>query len=169
MQVVQLVMETKRQVKGPLDSTDRMRLMMAVLAGVVSGAIRGTIKVSSYQSALASLPTVATLKVVYASLLSGDTVDLGYVLSCVTTAPANENQYRKVTDAATTAANLAACINAHSKLRLIWAAEAVSDTVTITSRQDGPNTGASSSAGLVVTITQRGQNGPGGVTHVLGR
>lgn len=170
MQVIQMVIENKKGgIEGPLNSASRLRAVINLLVGVVAGTARGSIKISSYLTTLATQPTIMTLKVVYASLLSGDTVDLGYVLTCTTSAPANENQYRKQTDADTTAANLAACINAHSKLKLIWSAVAAGDTVTITSRQDGPNTGASSSSGLVATVTQRGQNGPGGVSYVIGR
>lgn len=84
-------------------------------------------------SSAAPVRATNTLTLVYASISNLDTcVIAGTTLTCVTGVPANESQFRKITDLATTAQNLVNCINAHSVLSTLMVASRVNGVVTLT-------------------------------------
>ncbi len=75
-----------------------------------------------------------TLTLTYANIDAGETVKFGAVTLTVSAgAPANENEFRKQTDATVTATNLKNCINAHSVLSKYVVATSATNVVTVTS------------------------------------
>ncbi len=111
-----------------------------------------------------------TLTLTYASIANLDTVVIaGTTLTCVTGAPANENQFRKITDLATTAQNLVNCVNVHSVLSKLMVASRVAGVVTLTMLTPGaignqaPLVG---STGMVVGAALFA-NGAGGATSTV--
>lgn len=83
-------------------------------------------------AALAPVRASGTNTLTFASIANNDTVTIaGTALTCVTAAPSGA-QFRKITDGPTTAANLAAAINANAALSKLVFATAVASVVTIT-------------------------------------
>jgi hypothetical protein len=80
-----------------------------------------------------------TITLVYDDLAADDTIVIGgTTLTCKTAAPANESQFRKVTDLATTVTNLMNCINRHSVLgRCVTATNPSAGVVTVTCKLKG--------------------------------
>lgn len=75
----------------------------------------------------------ATVTLTYASIAAADTVTIaGTVLTCSAGAPA-ASQFQKLTDGPTTAANLAAAINAQAVIKTYVYATAVGSVVTVRS------------------------------------
>jgi hypothetical protein len=84
-------------------------------------------------SANAPVHATNTLTLTYASISNNDTVVIaGTTLTCVTGTPSGSAQFKKDTDAPTTAANLVTCINANTTLNVLMAATRVSNVVTMT-------------------------------------
>ena len=103
--------------------------------GILGGVRRAQVKVQCY-SAFAS-QTVACSQA--AAVDGTDELTIGTIVLAVEAASANESQFLKGASDITFAANLAACINAHSVLSLFVRAESDGvDTVTITSLYPGP-------------------------------
>lgn len=81
---------------------------------------------------LAPVRATATNTLTFASIANNDTVTIaGTVLTCVTGTPAGP-QFKKVTDGPTTAANLAAAINANAALSKLVLATSAGSVVTLT-------------------------------------
>lgn len=103
--------------------------------------IAGGVKSASFEVNTASAHPVkatGTLTLTYASIVDNNTMTIGKTtLTWKTTAPANENEVRKITDLATTAANLVTAINAHSVLGNILTATNVAGVVTVTCKSAG--------------------------------
>lgn len=96
------------------------------------------VNVSVQTGSASPVAASGTVTLVYATVVADDTVTVGSVtLTCKTDVPANENQFRKQTDLATTATNLATAINAHSVLGKIVKASAAAGVVTIAALQKG--------------------------------
>ena len=89
-------------------------------------------------SASAPVRATNTLTLTYASISNNDTtVVAGTTLTCVTGTPSGAAQFKKVTDATTTAANLVACINANTTLNVLMKASNVAGVVTLTLHTPG--------------------------------
>lgn len=83
-------------------------------------------------SATEQVRASSTLTLTYASISNNDTCVIGgTTLTCVTGTPSGGAQFKKETDAGTTAANLVACVNANSTLKLLVFASKASGVVTI--------------------------------------
>lgn len=92
----------------------------------------GTTVYASYSTA-APVRATNTLTLTYASISNNDTtVPAGVTLTCVTGTPSGQAQFKKVTDATTTAANLVACVNANTTLNKLMSASNVAGVVTLT-------------------------------------
>ena len=108
-------------------------------------------------SANAPVRASIAITVVYASLSASDYVTVaGQALTCKTSNPGT-HQYLKVTDGPTTAANLAALINADSGTKTLVSATSSGSVVTIKSLVPGAIgnflTIASSSAGVTIAAS----------------
>lgn len=99
-------------------------------------ACMGGVENASIDVQTASADPVAatgTVTLVYASILAADTVTIaGTVLTCTAGAPA-ASQFQKLTDGPTTAANLAAAINAQAVIKTYVYATASGSVVTVKS------------------------------------
>jgi len=123
--------------------------------------IAGGVKSASFEVNTGTANPVAasgTLTLTFASIVANDTMTIGKtVLTWKTTAPANENEVQKLTDASISAANLVTAINAHSVLSGIVLASNVAGVVTITCKVQGEIGNqlalSSSSAGAVASAT----------------
>lgn len=92
----------------------------------------GTTVYASYSTS-APVRATNTLTLTYASISNNDTVVIaGTTLTCVTGTPSGGAQFKKQTDATVTAANLVACVNANSTLKLLMVASNVAGVVTLT-------------------------------------
>ena len=93
--------------------------------------------VSCGTSANAPVQAQGKATLTYASIANSDTVTIaGQVLTCVTGTPTT-HQFKKQTDAPTTAANLAALINSDAVTSLYVSATSSSNVVTITANMPG--------------------------------
>lgn len=106
----------------------------------------------------------------YASISANDTCIIGKTtLTAKTTAPANESEFRKETDLATTVANLIAVINAHSVIgKIVTASSSSAGVVTLTAKQPGligNEIGLTGSTGIVRSATYLA-SGSGGSNSV---
>lgn len=103
--------------------------------------LAGGIKSAQFEVNSASASPVkasGTLTLTYASIAANDTFSVGKTqFTWKTGAPASENEVRKITDLATTAANLVTAINAHSVVGNIVTASNVAGVVTVTAKQAG--------------------------------
>ena len=115
-------------------------LEASVLANYFQSIASGT-KSAQFEVNTASAHPVkasGTLTLTYASINASDTMIIGKTtLTWKTTAPVNENEVRKQTDLATTAANLVVAINAHSVLSGIVVASRSAGVVTIQCKHAG--------------------------------
>lgn len=97
------------------------------------GTTGGSINFDVQTSANAPVRATNTLTLTYASISNNDTVViLGTTLTCVTGTPSGGAQFKKQTDATTTAANLVACVNANTTLSKLVFASNVLGVVTLT-------------------------------------
>lgn len=112
-----------------------------VLLGNYFSALAAGVKIASFEvntAAASPVKASGTLTLVYASISNNDTCVIGATtLTAVTGTPANENQFKKETDLATTVTNFLAAIAAHSVLKGIVTATAVAGVVTITCKVSG--------------------------------
>lgn len=89
-------------------------------------------------AAAAPVRATNTLTLTFASISNSDTtVVAGTTLTCVTGTPSGGAQFKKVTDATTTAANLVACVNANTTLNKLMKASNVAGVVTFTLHTPG--------------------------------
>jgi hypothetical protein len=140
--------------------------------------LNGGLESGSFQvttSASAPVQASATVTLTYASVAANDTVTVaGVALTCVTGTPSGA-QFKKVTDGPTTAANLAAAINAN---QTVVTATAAASVVTVTCNVPGlvgnwVPVATSNSSGFALSHSTL-QNGAGGaettpVTYNKGR
>lgn len=121
-------------------------------------------------SSAAPVRATNTLTLTYASIANNDTVVIaGTTLTCVTGAPANENQFRKQTDLATTTQNLVNCINVHSVLSKLMTATRVNGVVTMTLLTPGAIGNQATLVGSTGMVAGAGTfaNGAGGATSAV--
>jgi len=116
----------------PQEGLTKLSNLMAEVAG---GNKAASVLVTTGSAAPVQASGTATL--VYADLAANDTITIaGITLTCVTGTPTSV-QFKKVTDLATTAANLAAAINALATLNIYVSATSSGGVVTITAKQAG--------------------------------
>lgn len=106
-----------------------------LLEGLNGGHILGSVDIQSSTSDPVAATSTATLT--YANLANNDTiVILGVTLTCVTGTPSTD-QWKKQTDATTTAVNLKTAINANTTLAKYVTATSSAGVVTITCNLKG--------------------------------
>lgn len=106
------------------------------LKAITSGAKLGgvTVQVSASDPVRAS----GTMTLTYASIANNDTCAVGgTTLTCVTGTPSGSAQFKKVTDATATAANLVAAINANTTTSKLVSATSAAGVVTVTAHAAG--------------------------------
>lgn len=124
------VADLGRYIKDTNDPRGQAKTLAVFFERVASGLEAANFDVQT--SAAAPVRASGTVTLTYASVAANDTVTLGgTALTCVTGTPTS-SQFKKVTDGPTTAANLAATINAHSTLSKLVSAKAASGVVTVT-------------------------------------
>lgn len=146
---------------------EQMRKLTHLFRRLDEGLTQGI--VSAYTSANAPVRATNTVTLTYASISNSDTVVIGTVtLTVVTGTPSGQAQFKKLTDATTTAANLVACVNAHTTLSKLMVASNLAGVVTLTMLAPGlignqvPLTG---STGMVAGASYFA-NGAGGIETV---
>ncbi len=108
------------------------RLFKRLAAGTISGSV------IAQKSTVAAVRASGTVTLIYNDLAGNDTVTIaGITITCVTGNPTGFTQFKKVTDLATTAANLAAAINGLTTLNIYVSATAAAGVVTVTAHQSG--------------------------------
>jgi phage tail sheath gpL-like len=155
-----------------VDVASRSREGLTKLSNLMAEVAGGNKAASVLLTAGSAAPVQAsgTATLIYADLIATDTITIaGITLTCVTGTPSSV-QFKKETDLATTAANLAAAINALSTLNIYVSATASAGVVTITAKQAGVIGNLITLAKSVTTptaITLSGTNlasGAGGAT-----
>jgi phage tail sheath gpL-like len=130
------VADLARYIRDTTDPRQEALLLRELFKRLASGDEPGS-SFTVQTSANAPVQASGTVTLTYASIADSDTVTiLGSVLTCVTGTPTTA-QFKKQTNAATTAANLAAAINAHATLSLLVSAAAASGVVTVTALANG--------------------------------
>lgn len=121
-------------IKDTSDPRGEMRSLSHLFKRIEQGNEKGGgLTVYVQTSSAAPVRATNTLTLTYASISNNDTtVVAGVTLTCVTGTPSGQAQFKKVTDAPTTAANLVTCINAHTTLSKLMVATRVSNVVTMT-------------------------------------
>jgi hypothetical protein len=143
-----------------------------LLEGLNGGHILGSVDIQSSTSDPAAATTVATLT--YASLANNDTITiLGVVLTCVTGTPTTD-QWKKQTDATTSAVNLKTAINANATLAKYVTATSSAGVVTITCNLKGAignylTVVTKSSSGIALVDWANGTGGPATAGTSIGR
>lgn len=119
---------------APLSECQQLNILFSRLA---SGLLPGSFTVQT--SANAPVRATQTLTLTYASISNNDTVVVaGVTLTCVTGTPdPTAGEFKKETDAATTAANLVALVNSYADTKVLVSAANVSGVVTFTSLAPG--------------------------------
>jgi phage tail sheath gpL-like len=111
-----------------------VQALSTLLDAIASGAVDGKVEVAMGAVAAAS----AAIAVTYANVDADDTVTIGGVTLTAKASGANgTTQFNKETDAATTAENLADCINANTTLSSQVTAVAATGTVSLTAIHEG--------------------------------
>lgn len=112
-----------------------MRELATYLNGLQGGIRRALVRVQCFEAAASQIVTCTRS----ATVDGTDELTIGTVVLAVEAAPANESEFLKGATDITMAANLAACINAHSVLSLfVKAASDGISAVTITCLYPGP-------------------------------
>lgn len=129
------VADLARYIKSTSAPRDEARALAHLFEKLASGLEAGNFDVQT--SAAAPVRASGTVTLTYASISANDTVTLGgTALTCVTGTPTS-SQFKKVTDGPTTAANLAATINAHTTLSKLVSATAAAGVVTVKALMPG--------------------------------
>lgn len=121
------------------DVTEQGKLL-EVLAGALSGGFKQAHVRGVADSGATSVQASGTFTLTYANISNSDTCSLGsVVLTAVTGTPADETEFKKETDLATTVTNFVNCLNAHSQLKGLISASGNTSTgvVTLTSTLPG--------------------------------
>ena len=128
-----------------------------ILSGMAVGALTGAV----YVSGSTSDPVAASGTLTLASVADTNTAVIGGVTLTAKTSPAGQAQFlRGVSDTADAAA-LAACINAHTSLKLIVSATSALGVVTVTANHKGV-------LGNYITTTATGNITAGGAALANG-
>jgi phage tail sheath gpL-like len=123
-------------VKSSTDPRGESLALSNLFKKLASGAISGSI--IAQKAAVAAVRASGTITTIYADLAANDTVTIaGITITCVTGTPSGFTQWKKVTDLATTSANLAAAINGLTTLNIYVSATSAAGVVTITANQAG--------------------------------
>lgn len=145
-----------------------------VLLGNYFNSLGAGVKIASFEVSTASASPVkasATLTLTYASIANNDTCVIGATtLTAVTGTPANESQFKKEVDLATTTANLVTVINAHTVLGNIVTASNVAGVVTIQCKVAGEIGNAlklTGSTGMVASATYLASGAGGGTSTAV--
>lgn len=127
--------QIQRAIRSTTDARGQCERLKHLFTRLECGASAANFSVQTAAAATAAAKQTITLT--YASIANADTVTIaGVVLTCVTGTPAGV-QFKKVTDATVTAANLVALINATATLNIYgWAAN-VAGVVTFTAHEAG--------------------------------
>jgi len=118
-------------------SQDRENLnrLINLLSGVNIGAIQATVDVQSASDD--PVAAYATATITYASIANLDTITLfGETLTCVTGTPSTD-EFKKLTDATVTAANLVTAANANEVISSLCTASSAAGVVTFTLKTKG--------------------------------
>lgn len=108
------------------------RLFRRLGAGTISG------NIVAQKAAVAAVRASGTVTLIYNDLAANDTVTIaGITITCVSGAPSGFTQFRKITDLATTTANLVAAINGLTTLNIYVSATSALGVVTVTANQSG--------------------------------
>lgn len=144
-----------RFIKDTSDPRGECRALEHLFERLAGGLESGSFDVQT--SASAPVRASATLTLTYASISNNDTCVVGLTtLTCVTGTPSGGAQFKKVTDAPTTAANLVACVNANTTLNKYVVASNVAGVVTITCLTPGVignQVALTGSTGMVASAT----------------
>ena len=128
--------DVDKYVKASTDPRGECEALSGLFRDLASGSINGS--VIAQKNAAAAVKASGTITLVYAKLAAADTVTIaGITITCVTGTPADFTEFKKVTDLATTAANLAAAINGLATLNIYCSATAAAGVVTVTLHQPG--------------------------------
>lgn len=128
------VADITSMLKSPSLKREEMRALSHYFLRLGAGEEKagGSIVNVSYSS-VAPVRATNTLTLTFASITNLDTVVIaGTTLTCVTGTPSGNAQFKKVTDATTTALNLVACVNANPTLSALMSATNVAGVVTLT-------------------------------------
>jgi hypothetical protein len=121
-------------IKSTSTPRDEMMALSLYFKRLAEGCDKG-VGTTVYASYSTSAPVRATntLTLTYASIANNDTVVIaGTTLTCVTGTPTPGTQFKKLTDATVTAANLVVCVNANTTLNKLMVATSVAGVVTLT-------------------------------------
>lgn len=115
---------------------EEIRSLRNFVQRIESGALAASF--TAQTSTSAPVNASGTLTLTYASISNNDTCIIGLTtLTCVTGTPSGGAQFKKVTDATATAANLVACVNANTTLNKYCYAANTAGVVTITALVPG--------------------------------
>lgn len=131
------VADTGRFLKDTTDPRGECRSLEHLFERLGSGLEPGS-SFDVQTAAAAPVRATNTLTLTFASISNNDTtVIAGTTLTCVTGTPSGGAQFKKVTDATVTAANLVACVNANATLKLLMKATSALGVVTLTLHTPG--------------------------------
>lgn len=124
-------------IKSSTDPRGECLALKSLFGRLADGATNGKLWVS--QASAAAVRASGTYTIIYADLKATDTVVIGGItITCVTGTPSGFTQFKKVTDLATTVANLAAAINGLATLNIyVSAAVTAAGVVTVTANESG--------------------------------
>lgn len=121
-------------------ATDEQGKLLEILAGQLGGGFRQAHLRAVADSGATSVQASGTFTLTYANISNNDTCSIGsVVLTAVTGTPANQSQFKKEVDLATTVTNFVTVFNAHTALRGLISASGDTGTgvVTMTSTLPG--------------------------------
>lgn len=128
--------DAKRFIKDTTDPRGECRSLQHLFERLGAGLEPGS-SFDVQTAAAAPVRATNTLTLTFASISNNDTVVVaGTTLTCVTGTPSGA-QFKKLTDATTTAANLVALINSHATLKLLMKAANLAGVVTMTLHTPG--------------------------------
>jgi hypothetical protein len=141
-------------VKSSTDPRGEATALSTLFARLASGTVSGSILVA--KNAAAAVRASGTVTIIYANLAAADVVVVaGVTFTCVDTGSPTAVQFKKITDLATTVANLAAAINANTTTKLyVSAAVTSAGVVTITAHQPG-------AVGNLISLAETSANATG--------
>lgn len=138
MSTLSLVIKTQKDpttFKKTGQPRSNMNRIINLLTSIMMGGAQGSVSVQS--SSTDPVAAAATATITYASIADGDTiVILGVTLTCRTGTPTTD-EFKKQTDATTTAANLVTAIGANATLAKYVTATSALGVVTITANTKG--------------------------------
>lgn len=125
--------DSARFVKDVTDPRGECRALEHLFERIGAGLEYGNTNFDVQTSSSAPVKATNTLTLTYASISNNDTfVVAGTTITAVTGTPSGGAQFKKQTDATTTAGNLVACVNANTTLNKLMKASNVAGVVTFT-------------------------------------